>query len=175
MCYQNSSLCPHSGLPPANGERVERAAGQDCSWGARRGLHAEGGKSPSSYHPPATVPSLSCKCSHLPEPAKTSWNKFQEVEKGGFMSIRISPGQEEEVSTELALPVLTSHHPSSKCWKGCQKPLGNKIQLSGRQLYPSAGPGDAPGGTRNAAARHWQHRSVILPSAGHSAAAPLGF
>lgn len=39
------------------------------------------------------------------------------------MSIRISPGQEGEVSTELALPVLPSHHPSSKRWKGRQKPL----------------------------------------------------
>lgn len=71
---------PHAAeLPSAKGDRVERAAGQDGSWGARRGLHAEGGKPPSRH-----CSLLSCKCSHLPKPAKASWNKFRDLEKAGF-------------------------------------------------------------------------------------------
>lgn len=50
------------------------------------------------------------------------------------MSIRISPGQEGEVSTELALPVLTSQHPSSKCQKGCQKMWKRNTALLQRAL-----------------------------------------
>jgi len=72
--------------------------------------------------PPCSRYTLSsCKRSQLPRPAKTSWNKFQELQKAGFMSIRMSLGQEGEVSTELVLPVLTSRHPFSKCCKGCQR------------------------------------------------------
>lgn len=47
---------------------------------------------------------LPCKHSHLPQPAKASWNTFQKLEDAGFMSIRRSPGQAGEVSTELAPP-----------------------------------------------------------------------
>ena len=105
-------------LPSANGDSPYWAGLQPGS--AVRASHG-GWEAPLQLSPSKHCSLLSYKCLCLPKPAKASWNKFQELEKAGFMSIRLSPGQEGEVSTELALPVLTSQHPSSKCWKGCQK------------------------------------------------------
>lgn len=48
-----------------------------------------------------------------------------------FTSIRMSAGQEGEVSAELALPALTSQHPSSKRRKGCQKTWKQNTALTG--------------------------------------------
>lgn len=74
--------------------------------------------------PSSPCTQLSCKCSHLPQPAKASWNTFQELENTGFMSIRLSPGQEGEVSTELAPP---------SAGRDARKHQ-NRIQLLSRQL-----------------------------------------
>lgn len=77
----------------------------------------KGGKAPQPPHPVALLTLT---------PPRSSQNLLGQVwgaaERFDFTSIRMSAGQEGEVSAELAPPVLTSQHPSSA------KKHGNKTQ-----------------------------------------------
>lgn len=79
----------------------------------------KGGKAPQPPHPVALLIMLT--------PPRSSQNLLGQVWGAAessfyFTSIRMSAGQEGEVSAELAPPVLTSQHPSSA------KKHGNKTQ-----------------------------------------------